>query len=74
MLFYLGANCESDAPEVVDLDAGKSSLRYSAPYWQLNWQTGQSTLNDGPLVSGCYRLDIPLVSGSVDTKHFKLSN
>ena len=74
MLFYLGASCVSGAPEVVDLDAGMNSLRYSNPHWLLNWQAGQSTLNGGPLLPGCYELQIPTVNGSIDTKNFILSN
>lgn len=73
---FVGENCEGGNPEVVDLDAGKSSLRYSSGEWQLNWQTGQSTILGGPLREGCYELFIPRTEGqgSADTKHILLSN
>ena len=75
-IYYLGTSCESGAPQVVDLDAGKSSLRYSQQEWQLNWQTGQSLLNGGSLVAGCYLVDIPRAEGrgAADTKRILLSD
>lgn len=73
---YLGETCAiSEPPQVVNLDAGKSSLRYSSLEWQLNWQTGQSTLNDSPLVPGCYLVEIPGAAGNgaADTKQIILT-
>ena len=58
--------------QVVNLDAGKSSLRYSQLEWQLNWQTGQSELDGGPLRPGCYVVSIPRTDGAVDTKVINL--
>jgi HYR domain len=52
-------SCESEEPEVVDIDAGRSALRYKSGSWQLNWQTGQSVLDGGPLPPGCYIMTIP---------------
>jgi hypothetical protein len=67
-IVYSGASC-SDQELLIDLDAGRSSLRYSSSEWQLNWQTGQSLLPDGSgLQPGCYRVRIPRVSGVVDTQ------
>jgi uncharacterized protein YjbI with pentapeptide repeats len=56
---FFGETCEIGNPQVVDLDAGKSSLRYSSGEWQLNWQTGQSTIDGGSITSGCFELSIP---------------
>lgn len=37
VISHLGETCDSgEVPEVVNLDAGKSSLRYSSGEWQLN--------------------------------------
>jgi hypothetical protein len=76
---YLGLTCQAGDDVAVDLDAGKSSLRYSGGEWQLNWQTGQSLLDttgdgvgDSGLLTGCYELSIPRVSGTVDTRRFIL--
>jgi hypothetical protein len=64
-LTYRGSSCSASNNDLVDLDAGKSSLRYSSGEWQLNWQTGQSTLIDGSaLVNGCYELEIPRAEGN----------
>jgi hypothetical protein len=66
-IIYMGDDefCNTDSPILVDIDAGKSSLRYSQGEWQLNWQTGQSLVvldkQTGPqgLVAGCYVVNIP---------------
>ena len=78
-MYFLGESCESGEQVAVDLDAGKSSLRYSGGEWLLNWQTGQSLLDttgdgvgDSGLLAGCYELNIPRVSGTVDTRLFIL--
>jgi hypothetical protein len=73
-IVYLGADesCSAEAPRLVDIDAGKSSLRYGSGEWQLNWQTGQSqvALETGTvdLVAGCYEVNIPRVGGQTDIK------
>jgi hypothetical protein len=77
---YLGADCAGGELITVDLDAGNSSLRYQQGEWLLNWQTGQSQLDtdgdgtgDTDLAPGCYELQIPRVSGVLDTRLFILN-
>ena len=79
--YYLGpdAQCAGNDLGIVDLDAGRSSLRYKGREWRLNWQTGQSRLDldqdgvsDSDLLPGCYRLEIPRASGPVDQRLFLL--
>jgi hypothetical protein len=67
VMTYLGASCGVGLSDLVDLDAGKSSLRYSQGEWQLNWQTGQSLVNNLPLNAGCYELSIPRAAGKGET-------
>jgi HYR domain len=82
MMYYLGNDnsCQGNDQGIVDLDAGSSSLRYGGGEWQLNWQTGQSQLDtngdgvaDADLIPGCYRLEIPRISGIVDSRLFILN-
>ncbi len=74
-MHYLGVACGASSPEIVDIDAGKSSLRYSSLEWRLNWQTGQSTLNGESLSEGCYELKIPRSDTAIyDIKRVILSN
>jgi hypothetical protein len=71
-----GEECPESAPQVVNLDAGNSSLRYDSGKWLLNWQTGQSDIADdgfNGLLPGCYRVGIPRISGIVDTRDIILN-
>ena len=71
---YRGPDCSAANPMIVNLDAGSSSLRYSRSEWHLNWQTGQSLLDNGPLQAGCYVVGIPRAFGGwVDEKRVILS-